>query len=67
MYEHKPDAHELNQAALDKIDRTLNEPVITIEESLDQALACGRISQQEHDDCLECYERTFLKGKEIYG
>ena len=66
MYEHKPDAHELNQAALDKIDRTLSEPIITIEESLDQALACGRISQEEHDSCLDCYIRTFAASKEIY-
>lgn len=60
------DCHERNQEVLNHIDRTLSEPPLTIEESLDCALACGRISQTEHDDCLAAYEKTFLKTKELY-
>lgn len=60
------DAHERNQEVLDHIDRAINDPPITIEESLDIALASGRITQEEHDACLECYIKTFNKAKEVY-
>ena len=66
MYEHKPDAHERNQEVLDHIDRAITEPPLTIEESLDHALAVGGISQEEHDDCLAAYIRAFGLSKELY-
>lgn len=60
------DAHERNQEVLNHIDRVVNEPPISIEESLDLALKCGRITQEEHDDCMDAYIRTFLRTKELY-
>lgn len=60
------DAHEKNKEVLDHIDHCLNDPPISIEDSLDQALAIGRITLQEHDERMEAYTRSYKKTQELY-
>lgn len=50
---------------LDHIDHAINDPPLTIEESLDIALEAGRISKEEHDACLDVYQRAFLRSQQL--
>lgn len=46
--------------AIEAIDRVLAEPPVSIEEALRHAVARGRMSKDEAEECLEAYERTFI-------
>lgn len=46
------------------IDKALDEPVITVEEALAQAVASGSMSPGEAQDCLNAYLNTFLSNQD---
>ncbi len=58
--------HNHIDEAIADIDKCLEAPPITIDESLDQAIANGRMTIKEAEECREAYHRCFLKGHEAF-
>jgi len=56
--------HDHAKEALEAIDRELERPPVTIEEALQEAVAAGRMTQEEAAECLEAYLGAFLKRED---
>lgn len=53
-----PNKHDHIRDAIEEIDRCLERPPITIEESLVQAVQRGTMTEAEATECLDAYERA---------
>ncbi len=58
--------HDHISEALAEIDAELGRQPLTIEESLEEAVLNGRMTEQESKDCLDAYIRSFDKTHELY-
>lgn len=58
--------HDWIAETIAEIDRVLEAPPITIEDSINEAISKGRMTLQEGIDCLEAYQRAFMRGKEEF-
>lgn len=61
------DHHDHISEALEAIDRELGRKPLTIEESIMEAVGNGKMSPEEGAECLDCYQRTFARGIELYS
>lgn len=53
--------HDYPKEIITEIDKVLEDPPPSIEDSLIQAVVAHRMTPEEANECLEAYNRTFHK------